>query len=513
MRLTIRGELVQLAEEDKQAIGNLMRTYSSCKRFAFNRYNDNLTSGERLVDNDLKKQLMETFNLNARYAYAAMVEGKEVVSSQRELLPVEIKDTESKIARSKRKLKKIKDPAKRKGVEARIRKLEQKRNFRESHLRAGTIPHVVFGGKKNFHKMKDPSLTTEERQQTKGLWKDSRTNQLYSIGAKIDNGNQNLRITTEETYNEDGLFNLRINVGDRKWLRVKVWIPPKYHESLFEAICRHPYSVRLKRENGRYHIFVTCDTKETNVGDITNGIAGIDLNTEHIAVSIANKNGNLKAHKVFPLTRLDSYRTNRKDFLIGNTVKDVARWIKSQDVSVVTIENLKFAKRHDTNRRFNRKTSMFAYSKMVGYINSRCHKEHLELRIVDPRFTSLIGRYKYADTYGLSTHEAAAFVIARRGLGFKERMPEKLFTAVKALTPGKNPAEGKDFWSCLYGLDKRDSDRVLRDVLAGPVGQTANPAGTERFGVRISTLPAMTVKPGLVRVGTEDLACIAFDKV
>ncbi|MBU4194221.1 MAG: IS200/IS605 family accessory protein TnpB-related protein [Actinobacteria bacterium] len=512
MQLTIRGELVQLTDS-KQVIDDLMRVYSSCKRFAFNRHNDNLTSEERLSDNSLKKQLMETFGLNARYCYAAMVEGKEVISSQKQLLPLELKDTESKIAKSKRKLKKVKDPFKRKGIEARIKKLEKKKVFYKQHLKARTIPHVVFGGKKNFYAMKNPSLVAEEQQQAKDLWKNSRTNQLYSIGAKIDNGNQNLRLSMTEFYNEDGLFNLRINVGDRKWTNAKVWIPPKYHESLFEAICRHPYSVRLKRQDGRYYIFITCDTKEENAGDVTNGIAGIDLNTDRIAVSVASKDGNLKAHRTFPLTHLDSYRTDRKDFLIGNVVKEAIDWIKSFGVSVIAIENLKFAKRHDTNKKFNRKTSMFAYSKMVGYITSRCYKENLEVRVIDPRFTSLIGRYKYAETYGLSNHEAAAFVIARRALGFKDRMPKKLFIAVKALIPDRTPLGGKEVWSRLYGLDKRDSDRVLRDVLAGPVGQTANPAGTERFGVRISTLPAMTVKPGLIRVRTEDLACIALDKV
>lgn len=508
MQLTIRGELVQL-EEYKQTINNLMRTYSSAKRFAFNRYNDRLTSEERVSDNDLKKQLMSTFGLNARYAYAAMVEGKEVVSSQRELLKLEVQDTQSKINKSKRKLKKVQDPLKREGVEARIRKLEKKKDFYKSHLKAGTVPHVVFGGKKNFYKMKDPDLSREERQRVKDSWKDSRTSQLYSIGAKIDNGNQNLRLTMEENYSEDGLLNLRINIADRKWINIKVWIPPKYREALFEAVCRYPYSVRLKRENDRYYIFVTYDTKETNTGYVQNGIAGIDLNTDYIAVSIVSPDGNFKASKAFPLTHLDSFRSNRKDWLIGNVIKEAVEWIKSFNISVVAIENLKFAKRHDTNKKFNRKTSMFAYSKMVAYIASRCYKEDIELKVIDPKFTSLIGKYKYADTYGLSDHEAAAFVIARRGLGFKERMPKKLFTAVKALTPKENPLEGKEAWSCLYGLDKRDSDRVLLDGLIRSLSKTANPSV---IGVRFPDPLAMTVKQGPETVGTEDPtnACIGI---
>lgn len=505
MQLTIRGELVQLGEEDKRDIDDLMRTYCAAKKFAFNRYTDVLGTDDRVSDNLLKKQLMDTFGLNARYCYAAMVEGKQIITAQRELLLLEIKDTESKIGKSKRKLKKVNDPRKQNGIEARVAKLERKRDFYKQHLKTGTIPHTVFGGKKNLRVLKDPSLPKEDRDIARQEWKDSRTNQLYSIGAKAENGNWNLNISTEEIHNEDGLFLLRINTGNRKWSNAKVWIPSKYHEVLFEAICYYPYSVRLKRQEGRYYIFITYDTKEVNVGDTTNGIAGIDLNTDHIAVSIVSNDGNLQAHRVFFLTHLDSYRTERKDWLIGNVVKEAVDWIKSFNISVVAIENLKFAKRHDTNKKFNRRTSMFAYSKMVAYITSRCHKENIELRVVNPHYTSLIGRYKYADTYGLSGHEASALVIARRGLGFKESPPKQLFTAVKALTPGENPLEGKDFWSCLYGLDKRDSNRVLWDVLLDKGWKTENPVGVARPDVRIVTLPAMTVKPGLAKVGTEDL--------
>ena len=190
-------------------------------------------------------------------------------------------------------------------------------------------------------------------------------------------------------------------------------------------------------------------------------------------------------------------------------------WVKSLGVSIVAIENLKFARSHDTNKEFNRKTSMFAYSQMVAYITSRCYKENLELRVVDPKYTSLIGSYKYADTYGLSVHQSAALVIARRCLGLKEKPTKKLFTAVKALTSEETPLGGKDFWSCLYGLDKRDSNRVPGDVLSiQSKRKTVNPSD---IGVRTPDPLAMTVNQGptLELVGTEDpeSACIAFDRV
>ncbi|GAH10430.1 unnamed protein product, partial [marine sediment metagenome] len=57
---------------------------------------------------------------------------------------------------------------------------------------------------------------------------------------------------------------------------------------------------------------------------------------------------------------------------------------------------------------------------------------------VSPRFTSFIGEYKYAATYGISVHQAAAFVIARRAMGFSEKIPKillRFITFVKKADP------------------------------------------------------------------------------
>ena len=39
---------------------------------------------------------------------------------------------------------------------------------------------------------------------------------------------------------------------------------------------------------------------------------------------------------------------------------------------------------------------------------------------VNPAYTSYIGKTKYANSMKLNSHTAASFVIARRGLGFKD---------------------------------------------------------------------------------------------
>ncbi|MCL5039767.1 MAG: hypothetical protein M1299_08115 [Firmicutes bacterium] len=59
-------------------------------------------------------------------------------------------------------------------------------------------------------------------------------------------------------------------------------------------------------------------------------------------------------------------------------------------------------------------------------------KQGLAVFTVSASFTSLIGHFKYAETYGLSARQAAAPVITRRALGFTEKVPHDV---LKALPP------------------------------------------------------------------------------
>ena len=56
-------------------------------------------------------------------------------------------------------------------------------------------------------------------------------------------------------------------------------------------------------------------------------------------------------------------------------------------------------------------------------LERKCVRKGVRIRKVHPAYTSLIGKYKYSRSYNLSTHVLASYVIARRGLGFKEVIP------------------------------------------------------------------------------------------
>ena len=66
--------------------------------------------------------------------------------------------------------------------------------------------------------------------------------------------------------------------------------------------------------------------------------------------------------------------------------------------------------------------SAFAYTRFAQTVGARAHDAGIELVEVRAAYRSKIGAQKYARRYGLSGHRAAAFVLARRGQKFPDRL-------------------------------------------------------------------------------------------
>ena len=67
--------------------------------------------------------------------------------------------------------------------------------------------------------------------------------------------------------------------------------------------------------------------------------------------------------------------------------------------------------------------SSFGYGRMKAYLLSRGYRQGVEVYQVNPAYSSLIGRVKFMERYGLSAHQAAALALARRLLGCREGIP------------------------------------------------------------------------------------------
>lgn len=202
-----------------------------------------------------------------------------------------------------------------------------------------------------------------------------------------------------------------------------------------------PYTIQLKRKDGQYYLHLCYDEKiygsmvSPNQQLSVDLIAGIDINIDRIAVTILTNQGNFLKSKVFYCHELEYVAANKRDNMACETAKQVIEYLLAENVGAFVIEDIQLKQNHDTNNKFRRLTHNFAKNKIQSALFRRGLKNGLQIKKINPAYTSVIGKFKYAKQYGLSTHEAAALVIGRRGLGFAEKIPrallKELLTKVK----------------------------------------------------------------------------------
>ena len=157
------------------------------------------------------------------------------------------------------------------------------------------------------------------------------------------------------------------------------------------------------------------------------GAIGVDLNADHLAGAETDASGNyLNAWRV-PLVTYGKSQ-HQAEALIGDAVASVVQYAKEVGKPIV-IEKLDFRQKkaalEDKSRRYSRMLSSFSYGKIKAYFLSRGYREGVEVYQVNPAYSSVIGRVKFMECYGLTVHQAAALVLARHLLGCSERIPRR----------------------------------------------------------------------------------------
>ena len=185
-------------------------------------------------------------------------------------------------------------------------------------------------------------------------------------------------------------------------------------------------SYRFKRDAKGWRVFATTELPEVEITtDRRRGAIGVDLNADHLAVADTDASGNyLNAWRV-PLVTYGK-NTNQAEALIGDAVASVVEYAREVGKPIV-IERLDFRQKkaalEGEARKYSRMLSSFSYGKAKAYFISRSYRQGVEVIQVNPAFSSVIGRVKFMERYGLSVHQAAALALARRSLGFSERTP------------------------------------------------------------------------------------------
>ena len=192
---------------------------------------------------------------------------------------------------------------------------------------------------------------------------------------------------------------------------------------LGQAIC-----YRFKRDTKDWRLFVSTQMMEVPVvTDRRRGAIGVDLNADHVAVAETDASGNYVNAWRVPLVTYGK-NTNQAEALIGDAVASGVQYAKEVDKPIV-IERLDFRQKkavlEGESRRYSRMLSSFSYGKIKAYFLSRGYRQGVEVKQVNPAYSSVIGRVKFMERYGLTVHQAAALVLARRLLNCSERIPRR----------------------------------------------------------------------------------------
>jgi predicted transposase len=389
-------------------LGVISRTFSSMVRTAYNR----LLEGKRT--NEIVRLLQARYGVeNWRWCQWAIAQAQGVIRSQRGLLPLYAEMYDEKIARVRRRMERVADPLKKRGCGARIAKLERRKGEIEKHITAGTVPRAVFGSRKLLEGLSKGKGSREE-------WRHRRANQLFSVGQANCGGNANTRIIRH-----DGGYALEVQNWPGGDFTVGLVVPEYYRSLLDDALKSGvAYSVRVKRGERNYQVMISFEVVETPLQPWNRKrVVAIDVNPEGLAVTIVSPDGNLFASRWFREPALVHARAEKRAWLASNLVKRAFRWIKGYGCNVVVIEKLCFGMAQEGNHSANRVCSNFLRKTLIELIKLRALKHEWICADVNASYSSIAGGVKYGRQFSkFNGHQLAAFVLARRALGYGEKL-------------------------------------------------------------------------------------------
>ena len=402
----------------------------------------------------LKSAYLKRHGIPARMFNAIRVSLEGKVASVREQQKLRLDDLQRRMARAERQIADAAEDGWQDQVHQKKRRLADLRHrlsALEADIAAGRV-RLCFGSKRLWRKQRNLEANGyASHQEWLRDWRDARSDEFFVLGSRDETAGCRMCLATVA---DDGTLTLRLRMPDclagqpGKYLVIEgVWFAYG-HEQVLEALQSNAeysayrrqhgekaarttslgqaVSYRFKRDEKGWRVFATTGMMDVPVvTDQRLGAIGVDLNADHLAVAETDASGNcVNAWRVPLVTYGKSQR--KAEALIGDAVASVVQYAREVGKPVV-IEKLDFRRKkavlEGESRRYSRMLSSFSYGKVKAYFLSRGYREGVEVHQVNPAFSSVIGRVKFMERYGLSVHQAAALVLARRLLGCSERIP------------------------------------------------------------------------------------------
>jgi IS605 OrfB family transposase len=404
----------------------------------------------------LKVSYQAKFGITARQYNSCRIQLQGKIEAYKACLRLRIEGTQERIAGLERTLAKLeKKKNKSESIHQKKRRLQALKRHLDSLIndRDSEKVRLCFGSRKLFHaqfNLKANDYTSHEA--WKADWVRSRNSTFFLLGSKDETaGNQSCTATLQE----DGSVKLRLRLPDAlvesygKYIEFDNVRFHNGHNAFVMALrdnlernrlskakdknyLEHGQAIsyRFRRNVKGWYIFVSLEVPPIlQVTSKALGAIGIDINADHLALSEVDRFGNPIDTMSIPLVTYGKSQHQAKA-LIGEASALAIAWAANKR-KPIALEKLDFTRKKGSlkeidNPKYARMLSSFSYQSILVTLQSRAYREGIEIMEVNPAFTSVIGRVKFARHYGLSIHQAAAVCIARRSQGVSEKLPRHL---------------------------------------------------------------------------------------
>lgn len=185
-------------------------------------------------------------------------------------------------------------------------------------------------------------------------------------------------------------------------------------------------SIMIKKDKaGKMGLRVSIERKEVPIiSHDRNGVIGIDINHSNISMSEIDRNGKLLHSKVLRFNFGNNNKAGYRDSLINKHIKYIIGYAKRQSKNIV-IEKLDFLNKKaqqlkGLDKYYNRMLHTLAYARITSQIELNGFINGIAVTQVRAEYTSMLGKTLYCAKYGISVHQAAAYIVARRYYNFLE---------------------------------------------------------------------------------------------
>ena len=193
-----------------------------------------------------------------------------------------------------------------------------------------------------------------------------------------------------------------------------------------------PVSVSVIKRNERYYLFVTVAISYESSAIVTrkeHGVIGIDFNKGFINICETDEKGNIVSIEKmkYPFGKAGITNAGLADVIsrVSEKAIETGKSIVAEDLSFERTKRKAKKAVTPTEKEKMRMLHSLPYSRYAQILENITFNKRIELIKVNPAYTSRTAEQKFCNQMKLNIHNGAAYVIARKGMGIKDKYLKK----------------------------------------------------------------------------------------